>query len=314
MHIFELELKYKIKTQLTSIFNKPILGLDVKGLLEKMTEEKMKIVNEFLKNIIAKKQDAEIAKFQDVDLKVDLKKVYLEILEEKKNKFKKKDETTTPNLMNDEVLNTNETLQEKKPKPNSDDLSNLTFLKHIRKLLICLLRTFIYIYIYINYRINQQLLLIWFYFPFGILDSIITSSKIKLLLQYLRNIDESLYKYLRDLTDEFDKDNLIIILIELKLFLRELISYYKQNYGESNEIIYEHKIYTETNVINRIFKESTTLKMLYTLGLLEIKISSYETVIMQINNVYHIKQKLLESFLKRLIDEIKLSKKAIIID
>lgn len=54
--------------------------------------------------------------------------------------------------------------------------------------------------------------------------------------------------------------------------------------------------------------------MLYSLGLTEIKINNFETVVMNINSVFHIKHKLLESFLKRLILEIKQTKGVIIVD
>ncbi len=70
-------------------------------------------------------------------------------------------------------------------------------------------------------------------------------------MQYLRNIDESLYRYLRNLIDEQDKENLVLLLIEFKLFLGELIIYYSQNTEDHSEVMFEMKLYTETNVINK---------------------------------------------------------------
>ncbi len=125
MHVFETDIRNKIKSHLINKFNKPILGLDERGLNEKMFEEKKKIVKDFLKNMIEKKQDPEIAKFQDVDLKVDLKYAYAEIVEEKRNKSKKKPNDDSAGLEQDEDF---------KVKKKDDDLCNLTFLKHVRKL------------------------------------------------------------------------------------------------------------------------------------------------------------------------------------
>ena len=172
-----------------------------------MIKVKKEIIKNFLqKDLIDKKQDNEISKFGDLNLRMDLKIAYDEIVQEKRMKFKKKDEVL--NIDQTEVLKTLN-----KPKNNNDDFCNLTFLKQIH--------------------------------------TTIVKSKIKLLLQYLRNIDTKLFKYFKDLIDEYEKENLILILIELKLFLNELISYYVANSSEVNEMIYEYKIYTETNVISK---------------------------------------------------------------
>jgi len=53
------------------------------------------------------------------------------------------------------------------------------------------------------------------------------------------------------LFDEFDKNYLIVILLELKLFLGELITYYKTNSSENSEVTYELKLYHDTNVIGK---------------------------------------------------------------
>lgn len=78
-----------------------------------------------------------------------------------------------------------------------------------------------------------------------------TTSKVKLLLQYLRNIDATLCQYVKALIDEHEIYSLTLILTELKLFLKEVIEYYKKNIIGYMEIVYEHKIFNNTNVIHR---------------------------------------------------------------
>ena len=146
------------------------------------------------------------------------------------------------------------------------------------------------------------------------LHSSITSSKVRLLLQYLRNIDNHLCQYLKDLIEEHEVYSLTLILTELKLFLREIIDYYKKNIVGYMEIIYEYKIFNNTNVIHRIFQETATLKILYNLGLYEIRNEGCEVVTFIINNIVHIKHELIENYLGRLINEIKNLKTIILFD
>ena len=75
------------------------------------------------------------------------------------------------------------------------------------------------------------------------------NSKIKLYLQYLKNIDAQLYIYFKDLIDDNETFALSLILTELKLFLHEMIEYFEDNSSGYLEIPFEVKITSSTNVI-----------------------------------------------------------------
>lgn len=75
------------------------------------------------------------------------------------------------------------------------------------------------------------------------------TSKVKLYLQYLKNIDSQLYLYFRDMIDENEHFTLTLILTELKLFIHELIDYFDSNKSGIVEITYEIKITSSSNVI-----------------------------------------------------------------
>lgn len=265
-HIQEIKLNNRINEQL-SMLNLP-LSYEDQQIKESLINKKKIIVKDFLKELIDKKLDSEIGKFNDVELKIDIKAMYFELSKEKiKSTWKIKDTVE----IGDESV---KVLKEKYCKNN--DLGNLVFLKTLHN---CL-----------------------------------TMSKVKILLQYLRNIDSQLYKYMKDLIEEHEVYSLTLILTELKLFMREIIDYYKKNIVGYMEIVYEHKIFNNTNVIHRIFQETSTLKMLYNLGLYEIRNETYDIVTFVINNITHIKHELIENYLGRLINEIKNMKNIILLD
>lgn len=84
-------------------------------------------MKDFLKELISKKLDSEIAKFNDLELKLDIKSTYYELSKEKiKSTWKINDIE-----LGDESI---KVLKEKYCK--NSDLSNLVFLKTLRKLSI----------------------------------------------------------------------------------------------------------------------------------------------------------------------------------
>ena len=96
------------------------------------------IVKQFLQEILDKKQDSEIAKFQDIDLKLDIKKAYMQINSDKKENFNKKNvniQTSNNNLTVDERKSSmfSNNIQNNNKKDKINDLNNLNFMKNLRK-------------------------------------------------------------------------------------------------------------------------------------------------------------------------------------
>lgn len=101
-----------------------VQGTEEQIMQELLNMKKRTIVKEFLREMIAKRLDSEIIKFQDNDLKLDIKNLYYELKKEKiKATWKLKDNVE----LGDESL---KILKEKHYKIN--DLSNLVFLKSLR--------------------------------------------------------------------------------------------------------------------------------------------------------------------------------------
>lgn len=99
--------------------------MDDQQIKEILVGKKKAIVKEYLRDLISKKQDNEIAKFNDNELKVDIKALYYEISKEKIKQTWKIQDTE----IGDEPL---KVMKEKYVKNN--DLGNLVFLKTLRKL------------------------------------------------------------------------------------------------------------------------------------------------------------------------------------
>lgn len=137
------------------------------------------------------------------------------------------------------------------------------------------------------------------------------SSRYKLIISYLRNVDESIYKILKIMIEELEKDTLVNLLLELNIFLEDMIVYFTK-FSKGGEIIYNYKL-VNNHVLSKIFKDDYIVKILYKIGLVNFKLDGVNEVVIQINNVLHIKHKILKSILKRFLHEAKNSLNNIIL-
>jgi hypothetical protein len=184
---------------------------------------------EWLDHLIINGQEREISKFNDLDLKLEIKICYE--LYQKLRKYAETGEKPETNHHDVYIINNIskylegsdwnfkseffQKLKEIKQKQSviRNDMRNLLFLKELS-----------------GYLIN---------------------SKIKIYLQYISNVEHKLYHYFKELFDLMDIHNIIFLLTELKVFLRVLIESFKQGSNGINAFHFEYKITKETNVIHR---------------------------------------------------------------
>jgi hypothetical protein len=184
---------------------------------------------EWLENLIINGQEREMIKFNDLELKLEMKICYE--LFQKLRKYAETGEKPETNHNDAYIINNISKILEsndwsfksdffKKLKDIKhrqfvprNDMSNLLFLKELYRNLI--------------------------------------NSKIKIYLQYISNVDHKLFQYFKEFFDLMDIHNIIFLLTELKVFLRILIENFKQCNNGINAFSYEYKITKETNVIHR---------------------------------------------------------------
>ena len=124
-HVLEHKLKDTIKYKIEAAFPNPLPNvLDERTLKDLLVKKKKEIVKEFLIDLIDKRQELEISKFQDIDVKIDIKAAYMEITQDKINKSKKYE------------IKRNEDNEDVKKEIENNDMGNLVFLKNLRKLYI----------------------------------------------------------------------------------------------------------------------------------------------------------------------------------
>jgi hypothetical protein len=274
-HFLEKKIAEVLKSKLTKCVAKMNSTTDEKSIREHFKLKKQRALVKCLEEIINKKQEAEISKFNEIELKADLKSCY-DIL----NKIRVAENTGNDPEANindyayfkkyykkNEKKDTDKNVVKSENKQRGEDIGNLMFLKHLHNVLV--------------------------------------SSKVKLYLQYISNLDKKLSDYIVNLIDENESNTLIFLLTELKLFMKELVEYFDKNVNEDFEVNMEYRIPQTSNVIYRIFKDNTTGKILYRLGLKEIKYKKYEIAEFEINHSINYKHKVLENYLGRLISVIK---------
>lgn len=105
------------------------LSLDDNQITEKLVNKKKEVLKEQLLNLINKRQDHEMAKFQSNALKLELKNIYYEVTKERILKSWKVNEN--PNDVTDDNL---KSIKEKYSK--NSDLENLVFLKNLSKIIL----------------------------------------------------------------------------------------------------------------------------------------------------------------------------------
>ena len=142
------------------------------------------------------------------------------------------------------------------------------------------------------------------------LNQLIASNKVKMFLQYLGNIDLKIRGFLIDLWESRDNNSFILILTEMKLFLKEMIDYYDEKKVTGFDLTYEVEKSQSKSVIHDIFFNDITLKVLYRLGLSDkrtvvIKGIEQEKFKFAINQIMNNKHRLFENFLSRFINIIK---------
>ena len=142
------------------------------------------------------------------------------------------------------------------------------------------------------------------------LNQLIASNKVKMFLQYLGNIDLKIRGFLINLWESRDNNSFILILTELKLFLKEMIDYYDEKKVTGFDLTYEVEKSQSKSVIHDIFFNDITLKVLYRLGLSDkrtvvIKGIEQEKFKFAINQIMNNKHRLFENFLSRFINIIK---------
>ena len=91
-----------------------------------------------------------------------------------------------------------------------------------------------------------------------------------MFLQYLGNIDLKIRGFLINLWESRDNNSFILILTELKLFLKEMIDYYDEKKVTGFDLTYEVEKSQSKSVIHDIFFNDITLKVLYRLGLSDL--------------------------------------------
>lgn len=281
----------------TLIKEKKKNGFDDKQIIEDMKEEKYFIIINVLEDLINAGREKELSLIEDFNLKILFKKCYTAYLTKKefentgilnpkyeemepfqKKYFLKHVFKGEEKIIEEEVKKKIEEKKEsiEKSKANQrEDISNLIFLRELNQLL--------------------------------------SSSKIKMFLQYLGNIDLNIKKHIINLWETRDNNSFILILTEMKLFLREMLDYYTKNRRNGYDLTYEVEKSKSKNVIHDIFFNEVTLKILYNLGLSDkrpivFKGIEQERFKFKISESMNVKHGQFENFLLRFINIFKVTK------
>ena len=288
------------QTQIEKDINAKVNELMTKKLAE--NKEKNQIINEVmeekyyfminqLENLINAGRERELSLIDDFEHKVLFKKCYstyltkeeydntgvlnpkLEEMEPLERKYFLKNVLNIKNKSDNKEIQESLAKQKEKGKVQQrEDISNLIFLKQLNQL--------------------------------------IASNKVKMFLQYLGNIDLKIRGFLINLWESRDNNSFILILTELKLFLKEMIDYYDEKKVTGFDLTYEVEKSQSKSVIHDIFFNDITLKVLYRLGLSDkrtvvIKGIEQEKFKFAINQIMNNKHRLFENFLSRFINIIK---------
>ena len=271
--------------------------IDINEIKENILLEKYEFMVKYIENLINLNRENELGLIENIDLKIEFKKCYGTYIKIKEyettgNKplpqnLSKEESKIFEDIYNNNnnirLSNLNENKEDEIVNENDkkqlikqrEDVSNLLFLREL----------------------NSQ----------------IASSKIKITLQYLTNIDIKLRQFLINLWESRDLNSFILILTELKIFMQEIIIYFDENRKYSNNIHYDVIKNQNKNVIHDIFYNDITVKILYRLGLEEKKSIIHEGIeqdnfSFDISNGLNIKHKLFENFLERFINLIRQQK------
>jgi hypothetical protein len=229
LHYREKQIIDQIKTHLYNIKDKNKAN-DDKSIYEFFLFERRLKCLQILEDMIINQQERDIPKFTDFDLKLELKICY-----EIYNKLRKYAETgvrpdTNQNdsyIINNfhsylktggytfksEFLNRFKETKSIAPVDSGEDYKNLIFIKDLYK--------------------NM------------------TSSKIKVYVHYLANLDIKLHIYVKELFDSYDLYTLIFLLTEMKVFLKILIENYLELKRGIDSVKFLFKITRNSNVIHK---------------------------------------------------------------
>ena len=265
--------------------------IDINEIKENILLDKYEYMVKYIENLIYLNRENELGLIENMDLKIDFKKCYGTYLKIKEyettgNKPLSQNLSKEENKIFEDIYNENNNKTLSNIEENKEDkivLQNIDKKKIIQK----------------REDVSNLLFL-------RELNSQIASSKIKITLQYLRNIDFRLRKFLINLWESRDLNSFILILTELKIFMQEIIIYFDENRKYSNNIHYDVIKNQNKNVIHDIFYNDITIKILYRLGLDEKKSIIHEGIEQDnfgfdISDGLNIKHKLFENFLERFI-------------
>lgn len=288
----EIEIDKKIKKLIEEKENNTF---DDKQNIEDIKEEQYFFMINLLENLINTGREKELSLIEDFDLKVLFKKCYTAYLTKKefentgilnpkieemeplqKNYFLKHVIMYKKKTINDEEVKKKiEEIIENSKVNQREDISNLIFLRQLNQLL--------------------------------------SSSKIKMFFQYLGNIDLNIKKYIINLWETRDNNSFILILTEMKLFLREMLDYYDEKKTIGYDLTYEVEKSKSKNVIHDIFFNEVTLRILYKLGLSDKRTIVFKGIEQErfkfnISQLMNAKHGQFENFLSRFINIVKVTK------
>jgi len=277
---------------------------------DKFIQKRLQLIYDELQNIITHNQESQIALFKDLGLKSEIKfcygvmnkirtfkvsKIQPQLSQKELFLFKyglngKKEEVFKEKSRNegDKDKQENEAIEEIEKKENSlytrtksdtcddklkpiDDMNNLKFLENLRKFLL--------------------------------------GYKLKFFLNVVANIDSSFREYLMKIIIENQTNSLILFLSDFKIFLEHSIEFYSKNATSALEIQFKYYFPSSAKVVQKVFVNVNTLKMLYKLGLKEIIEKEPKVAVFVITHSVNAKQKFLHNFLERFIDYIKFNEK-----
>ena len=271
--------------------------IDINEIKENILLEKYEFMVKYIENLINLNRENELGLIENIDLKIEFKKCYgtytkIKEYETTGNKPLPQNLSKEESKIFEDIYNNNNNIRLSNLNENKEDeIVNETDKKQL-----------------IKQREDVSNLLF-----LRELNSQIASSKIKITLQYLTNIDIKLRQFLINLWESRDLNSFILILTELKIFMQEIIIYFDENRKYSNNIHYDVIKNQNKNVIHDIFYNDITVKILYRLGLEEKKSIIHEGIeqdnfAFDISNGLNIKHKLFENFLERFINLIRQQK------
>jgi hypothetical protein len=228
LHYREKQIIDTIKAHLESIKDKNKAN-DDKSIYEYYLYERRLKCLQILEEIILNQQEKDIPKFTDFELKIELKICY-----EIYNKLRKYAETGI------------------RPDTNQNDTYIINNFHHYLKSGYTFKSDF-----FNKFRDIKQIAAIETGEDYKNLIFIkdlyknLTSSKIKIYVRYLANLDNKLYSYVRELFDNYDLYSLIFLITEMKVFVKILIDNYLELKRGIDSVKYFFKITRNSNVIHK---------------------------------------------------------------